>query len=81
LEDVDLVTSRQKRYSFTDPVLRLWVRLHCHPVPPAEEDVAREVQRYALSRLPTPEAAPALAYAGVDASADERKSWGIIEID
>jgi hypothetical protein len=29
LEDVDLVTSRQKRYSFTDPVLRLWVRLHC----------------------------------------------------
>src|SRR5882672_315546 len=81
LEDVDLVTSRQKRYSFTDPVLRLWVRLHCHPVPPAEEDVAREVQRYALSRLPTPEAAPALAYAGVDASADERKRWGIIEID
>ncbi|HXD19859.1 MAG TPA: hypothetical protein VN654_22745 [Vicinamibacterales bacterium] len=81
LEDVDLVTSRQKRYSFTDPVLRLWVRLHCHPVPPAEEDIAREVQRYALSRLPSPEAAPALAYAGVDATPDERKSWGIIEID
>ena len=34
LEDVDLVTSRQKRYSFTDPLLRLWVRLHCRPVPP-----------------------------------------------
>ena len=29
LEDVDLVTSRQKRYSFTDPLLRVWVRLHC----------------------------------------------------
>jgi hypothetical protein len=81
LEDVDLVTSRQKRYSFTDPVLRLWVRLHCHPVPPSDEDVAREVQQYALARLPSPEAAPALAYAGVDATADERKSWGIIEID
>jgi hypothetical protein len=81
LEDVDLVTSRQKRYSFTDPVLRLWVRLHCHPVPPTEGDVAREVQQYALARVPTPEAAPALAYAGVDATADERKSWGIIEID
>jgi hypothetical protein len=81
LEDVDLVTSRQKRYSFTDPVLRLWVRVHCHPVPPTEEDVAREVQRYALGRLPSPEAAPALAYAGVDATVDERKSWGIIEID
>ena len=81
LEDVDLVTSRQKRYSFTDPVLRLWVRLHCHPVPPSDEDVAREVQQYALGRLPHPEVAPALAYAGADATADERKSWGIIEID
>ena len=81
LEDVDLVTSRQKRYSFTDPVLRLWVRLHCRPFPPADEDVAREVQHYALARLPTAEAAPALAYAGVEATPDERKSWGIIEID
>jgi hypothetical protein len=81
LEDVDLVTSRHKRYSFTDPVLRLWVRLHCRPFPPSEEDVAREVQQYALGHLPTPDAAPALAYAGVDATPDERKSWGIIEID
>ena len=81
LEDVDLVTSRQKKYSFTDPVLRLWVRLHCRPVPPSDEDVAGEVQRYALGRLPSPEAAPVLAYAGVDATPDERKSWGIIEID
>jgi hypothetical protein len=81
LEDVDLVTSRQKRYSFTDPVLRLWVRLHCRPVPPADDEVAAEVQRYALTRVPRPEPAPALAYAGVDVSPEERKSWGIIEID
>ena len=81
LEDVDLVTSRQKRYSFADPLLRLWVRLHCRPTPPADEDVAREVQRYALARVPKPEPAPALAYAGLDAGPDERKSWGIIEID
>ncbi len=81
LEDVDLVTSRQKRYSFTDPLLRLWVRLNCRPVPPTDEDVVREVQRYAVARVPQPEAAPALAYAGVDATAEERKSWGIIEID
>ena len=81
LEDVDLVTSRQKKYSFTDPLLRLWVRLHCRPVPPTEEEVAREVQQYALARLPQPEPAPALAYAGVEATPEERKSWGIIEID
>jgi len=81
LEDVDLVTSRQKRYSFTDPLLRLWVRLNCRPTPPSADDVVREVQRYALARMPHPEPAPALAYAGVEATADERKSWGIIEID
>jgi DNA-binding transcriptional ArsR family regulator len=81
LEDVDLVTSRQKRYSFTDPLLRLWVRLHCRPVPPTDDDVVTEVQRYALTRIPKPEPAPALAYAGIDATPEERKSWGIIEID
>jgi hypothetical protein len=81
LEDVDLVTSRQKRYSFTDPVLRLWVRLHCRPAAPGDEEVAREVQRYASVRVPKQEPAPALAYAGIDATPEERKSWGIIEID
>jgi hypothetical protein len=77
LEDVDLVISRQKRYSFTDPVLRLWVRLHCRPVPPTVDEVAREVQGYALARLPQTE--PPLVMAGVAAS--DRKRWGIVEID
>jgi len=81
LEDVDLVVSRQKRYSFTDPLLRLWVRLHCRPTSPSDDDVAREVQRYALARVPPREAAPALAYAGVETTPEERKNWGIIEID
>jgi hypothetical protein len=51
LEDVDLVRSDAKRYHVQDPILRLWVRLYCHPVPPGDEVVAREVQRYALQRL------------------------------
>ncbi len=83
LEDVDLVTARQKRYSFADPLLRVWVRLHCRPTPPTEDDVAREVQRYALERVPQAEPAPALAYAGPagEPTPEERRSWGIIEID
>ncbi|HUE87314.1 MAG TPA: hypothetical protein VMO26_14665 [Vicinamibacterales bacterium] len=79
LEDVDLVVSRQKRYSFTDPVLRLWVRLHCRPVPPTVDEVAREVQSYALARLPQSE--PTLAMAGAVVGATDRKRWGIVEID
>jgi len=80
LEDVDLILSRQKRYSFTDPMMRLWVRLHCRPTPPGEEDIAREVHAYVLMRLPHTE--PALALAGAPPAEGERdKSWGIIEID
>jgi hypothetical protein len=62
LEDVDLVSMERKRYTFPDPILKLWVRLHCRPVPPQEEEVAREVQRYALDRLArSAEALPASA--------------------
>jgi len=77
LEDVDLIGSRQKRYSFTDPLMRLWVRLHCRPVPPSVDEVAREVQAYAMARLPHAEPAHAMASAG----GADRKDWGIIEID
>ncbi len=76
LEDVDLIVSRQKRYSFADPILRLWVRLHGRSTPPTEEETVREVHAYVLSHLPALE--PALALA---APADSEKSWGIIEID
>src|SRR5215831_9610400 len=85
LEDVDLVVSNQKRYSFVDPLLRVWVRLHCRATAPTDDDLAREVHRYALPRLPqvterpaepkpTPQKEPALALAGSPSS-------GIIEID
>lgn len=80
LEDVDLIVSRQKRYSFADPMLRLWVRLHCRPAPPTDEEVAQEVHSYVMTRLPHAE--PALAMAGsTPGEGDREKSWGIIEID
>ena len=79
LEDVDLVTARQKRYSYVDPLMRLWARLHCRPVPPTEDEVAGEVHQYALTRLPHAGASPAMALAG--SGDDDRKTWGIIEID
>ena len=78
LEDVDLIVSRMKRYSFADPVLRVWVRLHCRPAPPTEEEIARELHSYMQARLPLAE--PALALAGGQPP-EREKSWGIIEID
>ncbi len=76
LEDVDLVVARHKRYSFADPMLRLWVRLHARPMPPGVDDVAREVHTYALARLPQSE--PSMVAAG---AAERKGGWGIIEID
>ena len=82
LEDVDLIVSQRKRYSFSDPLLRVWVRLYCRPLCPSDEEVAREVQSYALARLPRPEPAMIVAGGGErDLADDDRKPWGIIEID
>ncbi|MEX2272619.1 MAG: winged helix-turn-helix domain-containing protein [Vicinamibacterales bacterium] len=78
LEDVDLVVSTRKRYTFEDPLLRLYVRLYTQPSPPSDEDVARDVHDYALARLPQAGVEPEMA--GVAAGPDDR-SWGIIEID
>ena len=81
LEDVDLVTARQKRYSFTDPLLRVWVRLHCRATAPSEDDLAREIHRYALPRLPQqPEPRPK-ADEGAYAMVSVGSGSGIIEID
>jgi hypothetical protein len=63
-------------------MLRLWVRLHCRASAPTEDDVAREIHRYALPRLPQalvrpkPEQPTEPAFAMVSAG-----SSGIIEID
>jgi hypothetical protein len=82
LEDVDLIVSQRKRYAFSDPLLRVWVRLYCRPSCPSDEEVAREVQAYALARLPQPEPVMVVAGGGEsDITDDDRKPWGIIEID
>jgi hypothetical protein len=62
-------------------MMRLWVRLHCRPAPPSDDDVVREVHKYVISRLPSAEPARALALATGDAATERDKSWGIIEID
>jgi hypothetical protein len=50
-------------------------------VAPLEEDVVREVQQYAFPRLPQ-QVEPAMALvAAHPGQEDERKTWGIIEID
>jgi hypothetical protein len=86
LEDVDLVTVRSKRYAFTDPLLRLYVRLYGRPVPPTDDEIVREVASFARARLPfavpaLPSMAPAYRPPVLpDAAADMARS-GIIEID
>jgi hypothetical protein len=81
LEDVDLLAVHRKRYTFADPLLRLWVRLHCQPTPPLEDDVIREVQQYSLARLPQHTEPVMALVAAHTPHEDERKTWGIIEID
>jgi hypothetical protein len=51
LEDVDLIRVQRKRYTFDDPVLRVWVHLHSGCAAPDDERVSEVVQRYALARL------------------------------
>ena len=87
LEDVDLVSAQHKRYSYGDPLLRLWVRLHCRPTPPTDADLSREVQEYAVSRLPYMEQAvtsgsrPEQSEEAATHNVAAEKAWSIIEID
>ena len=54
---------------YTDALLRVWVRLHCQTMAPTDEEVAREVHRYAMPRLP-PQPEPALAMASAGSAPD-----------
>lgn len=77
LEDVDLVTVQRKRYAFEDPLLREYVRLYGRPVPPSDDDLVREIQAFAQSRLPRPADTPGQ----VAVAAPDTEQPGIIEID
>ena len=79
LEDVDLITSQGKRYTFEDPLLRLYVRLYGRPVPPTDDEIVREVGAYAKARLPHATRQPVTVPAEV--AADTAVRSGIIEID
>jgi hypothetical protein len=82
LLDVDLLQVERKRYTITDPMLRLWIRLNNGAEPPADQVVAREVQRYATERLAASEATDGADTVSVAVkSAVRPSSGGIIEID
>jgi hypothetical protein len=78
LEDVDLVTSQGKRYTFDDPLLRLYVRLYGRAAPPTDDDIVREVGAFAKARVP--QLARARTPVAAEVAADTVRS-GIIEID
>ena len=79
LEDVDLVRAQGKRYSFDDPMLRLYVRLYGRCRPPSDDEIVREVARYAKATLPAAREPAAVAVAATAEAAEARS--GIIEID
>jgi hypothetical protein len=82
LEDVDLIVVRGKRYTYEDPLFRLYVRLYGNPVPPTDDDVVREIGAYAKQRLPQPVTAVASTTAAeLTRRAEPVLESGIIEID
>jgi len=46
LQEVELVTAREKRFFFVDPVLRLWLRVYGRGLPPSSRTLREEVERH-----------------------------------
>ena len=57
LEEVDLIVSRDRRYTFVDPLLRVWTRIYARGAPAGEEDIQREVGAYLEGLTPMEEPA------------------------
>ncbi len=90
LEDVDVLSVQGKKYTFEDPLVRLYVRLYTGAEPPTEERIAAETRQLAAARLalrtPTPAAGvavlPVIPPTSRLAPADALvRDTGIIEID
>ena len=83
LEDVDMLNVQRKRYTFDDPVVRLFVRLYTGATPPAQDDIVREVRAFARERMaaPDPAASPARRSEPALAASEHVRDTGIIEID
>lgn len=54
LEDVDVLTVSRKKYTFDDPLVRLYVRLYTGAEPPSRETILSETRRFAAERLAAP---------------------------
>ena len=80
LEEVDLVEAHEKRYRFSDPVLRLWVRLHGQRAAPGARERARAVREYAVERLGD-DGTAATAPSPAPTVSPPRRSPNLIEID
>jgi hypothetical protein len=86
LEDVDMLAVERKRYTFDDPLMRVFVRLHGGSTPPAIQDVRRELDASGRARMTAAAPAPVLAAplppeAAPAGQAENGRGSGIIEID
>jgi hypothetical protein len=79
LEEVELVTVREKRFSFVDPILRLWLRVYGRGTAPSPEELRQEVDSYlSLSTASDSDGSEQDKVAGQEASAGTET---LIEID
>ena len=70
-----------KRYSYNDPLVRLYVRLYGGPLPPSDADIVREARRYAYAAIPDAPAPVPAAVPVASRPTEAERASGIIEID
>lgn len=88
LEDVDVLNVERKKYTFDDPLVRLYVRLYTGTEPPSADQIAAETRKFAATRLAASAPTPAPAVTGSATTSPElvqaeaaARDTGIIEID